>query len=187
VGTRALDAVSPFPRETSGNRPNGMRRDLAGKIAAPHPTFVRFPGGCLVNTGGTYGYDAGARPMGSWGYEAFRVEAARPRMALDTDERTIPQAPLRQVVTRDNRTGALVVTVVNAAAIPARTTVRLTGADVEHRARVTTLPGDRDDVHTRDTTPVTPRESRLEVESTFSYTFQPYSVTFIRIKTRSSS
>jgi folate-binding protein YgfZ len=34
--------------------------------------------------------DAGARPMGSWGYEAFRVEAARPRMELDTDERTIP-------------------------------------------------------------------------------------------------
>jgi folate-binding protein YgfZ len=34
--------------------------------------------------------EAGARPMGSWGYEAFRVEAARPRMELDTDERTIP-------------------------------------------------------------------------------------------------
>ncbi|MFC4858840.1 YgfZ/GcvT domain-containing protein [Actinophytocola glycyrrhizae] len=34
--------------------------------------------------------DAGARPMGSWGYEAFRVEAARPRMDLDTDDRTIP-------------------------------------------------------------------------------------------------
>jgi folate-binding protein YgfZ len=34
--------------------------------------------------------DAGARPMGSWGYEAFRVEATRPRMDLDTDDRTIP-------------------------------------------------------------------------------------------------
>ena len=33
---------------------------------------------------------AGARPMGSWGYEAFRVEAARPRMDVDTDDRTIP-------------------------------------------------------------------------------------------------
>lgn len=32
----------------------------------------------------------GARPMGSWGYEAFRVEAARARMDLDTDDRTIP-------------------------------------------------------------------------------------------------
>jgi tRNA-modifying protein YgfZ len=34
--------------------------------------------------------EAGARPMGSWGYEAFRVEAARARMELDTDDRTIP-------------------------------------------------------------------------------------------------
>ena len=34
--------------------------------------------------------EAGARPMGSWGYEAFRVEAARPRMDIDTDDRTIP-------------------------------------------------------------------------------------------------
>ncbi|MFI7676937.1 YgfZ/GcvT domain-containing protein [Actinophytocola sp. NPDC049390] len=33
---------------------------------------------------------AGARPMGSWGYEAFRVAAARPRTDVDTDERTIP-------------------------------------------------------------------------------------------------
>ena len=32
----------------------------------------------------------GARPMGSWGYEALRVEAIRPRMELDTDDRTIP-------------------------------------------------------------------------------------------------
>lgn len=34
--------------------------------------------------------DAGARPMGSWGYEAFRVEGARPRLGVDTDDRTIP-------------------------------------------------------------------------------------------------
>jgi tRNA-modifying protein YgfZ len=34
--------------------------------------------------------EAGARPMGSWGFEALRVELLRPRMNLDTDERTIP-------------------------------------------------------------------------------------------------
>jgi alpha-L-arabinofuranosidase len=95
--------------------------------------------------------------------------------------------PFRQVVTRDNRTGELVVKVVNAAATPARTTVRLNGGNVERGAHVTTLTGDRDDVNTQYTTPVTPRESRLDVASTFTYTFQPYSVTFIRIKTRSSS
>lgn len=32
----------------------------------------------------------GARPMGSWGYEALRVEAARARHGVDTDDRTIP-------------------------------------------------------------------------------------------------
>jgi folate-binding protein YgfZ len=34
--------------------------------------------------------EAGARPMGSWGFEARRVELLRPRIGLDTDERTIP-------------------------------------------------------------------------------------------------
>jgi folate-binding protein YgfZ len=33
---------------------------------------------------------AGARPMGSWGYEALRVESLRARLGVDTDERTIP-------------------------------------------------------------------------------------------------
>ncbi|GAB3433361.1 CAF17-like 4Fe-4S cluster assembly/insertion protein YgfZ [Actinophytocola sediminis] len=32
----------------------------------------------------------GARPMGSWGYEALRVEASRARLGVDTDDRTIP-------------------------------------------------------------------------------------------------
>jgi hypothetical protein len=34
--------------------------------------------------------EAGARPMGSWGFEALRVEAARPRVGVDTDDRAIP-------------------------------------------------------------------------------------------------
>jgi folate-binding protein YgfZ len=34
--------------------------------------------------------EAGARPMGSWGFEALRVESLRPRLGLDTDDRTIP-------------------------------------------------------------------------------------------------
>jgi hypothetical protein len=33
---------------------------------------------------------AGARPAGTLAYEALRVEALRPRLGLDTDERTIP-------------------------------------------------------------------------------------------------
>jgi tRNA-modifying protein YgfZ len=33
---------------------------------------------------------AGVRPAGVWAYEAHRVAAVRPRLGLDTDERTIP-------------------------------------------------------------------------------------------------
>ncbi|MBB2933087.1 hypothetical protein FHX82_000107 [Amycolatopsis bartoniae] len=34
--------------------------------------------------------DAGARPAGSWAFDALRVESLRPRLGVDTDERTIP-------------------------------------------------------------------------------------------------
>jgi alpha-L-arabinofuranosidase len=94
--------------------------------------------------------------------------------------------PFRQVVTRDSRTGELIVKVVNAQANGARTTVDLKGANVERSAGVTTLRGDPDDVNTQYTTPIAPRESRLDVASTFTHTFPPYSVTFLRIKVRSS-
>ena len=43
--------VSLFPRDTWNGRENGLRKDLAEKIAALNPGFLRFPGGCLVNTG----------------------------------------------------------------------------------------------------------------------------------------
>ncbi|MGY3519622.1 alpha-L-arabinofuranosidase C-terminal domain-containing protein [Micromonospora sp. PTRAS2] len=58
TGVLRLDMVSLFPRDTFRQRPNGLRRDLAEKIAALKPGFVRFPGGCLVNTGSMSGYDA---------------------------------------------------------------------------------------------------------------------------------
>ncbi|QGZ52074.1 alpha-N-arabinofuranosidase [Streptomyces sp. QHH-9511] len=57
-GTVRLDMVSLFPRETFRGRPNGLRKDLAEKIAALKPGFLRFPGGCLVNTGSHEGYQA---------------------------------------------------------------------------------------------------------------------------------
>ncbi|MFI8212403.1 alpha-L-arabinofuranosidase C-terminal domain-containing protein [Streptomyces werraensis] len=52
----ALDMVSLFPRETYRNQPNGLRKDLAEKVAALKPGFLRFPGGCLVNTGSMEDY-----------------------------------------------------------------------------------------------------------------------------------
>jgi alpha-L-arabinofuranosidase len=53
----ALDMVSLFPRDTYKGRANGLRKDLAEKVAALEPGFLRFPGGCLVNTGSHEGYD----------------------------------------------------------------------------------------------------------------------------------
>lgn len=45
--TVCLDMVSLFPPTWKG-RENGCRRDLAEKLAALHPRFMRFPGGCFV-------------------------------------------------------------------------------------------------------------------------------------------
>ena len=48
----ALDMVSLFPEKTFNNRPNGLRVDLAQKLADMQPRFIRFPGGCLVHGSG---------------------------------------------------------------------------------------------------------------------------------------
>ncbi|HOX39103.1 MAG TPA: alpha-L-arabinofuranosidase C-terminal domain-containing protein [Candidatus Brocadiia bacterium] len=47
-GAFRLDAVSLFPRNTWKGRTNGLRVDLAEKLAGLKPGFVRFPGGCFV-------------------------------------------------------------------------------------------------------------------------------------------
>lgn len=47
-GTIDVDFVSLFPKNTFRNRPNGLRLDLAQKIADLHPAFLRWPGGCFV-------------------------------------------------------------------------------------------------------------------------------------------
>ena len=46
-GEIAADIISLFPKDTYKGRRNGMRKDLAEAIAALHPRFVRFPGGCM--------------------------------------------------------------------------------------------------------------------------------------------
>ncbi|TJY62447.1 alpha-L-arabinofuranosidase [Sphingobacterium alkalisoli] len=53
-GEIALDMVSLFPQETFKNRKNGLRKDLAETIAAMHPRFVRFPGGCVAHGDGIH-------------------------------------------------------------------------------------------------------------------------------------
>ena len=51
-GKLALDVISLFPKKTFMNRPNGLRADLAQMIADIKPSFIRFPGGCLVHGDG---------------------------------------------------------------------------------------------------------------------------------------
>ncbi|WP_036876532.1 alpha-L-arabinofuranosidase C-terminal domain-containing protein [Xylanibacter oryzae] len=48
----AVDMVSLFPQNTFHGRKNGLRKDLADTIAALHPKFVRFPGGCMSHGDG---------------------------------------------------------------------------------------------------------------------------------------
>ncbi len=47
-GKAALDMVSLFPEDTYKGRENGLRRDLAEKLEALEPKFLRFPGGCVI-------------------------------------------------------------------------------------------------------------------------------------------
>lgn len=47
-GTLFLDFVSLFPDDTYKGRKYGLRADLAEKLEALKPGFLRFPGGCVV-------------------------------------------------------------------------------------------------------------------------------------------
>ncbi|MBB2144884.1 alpha-L-arabinofuranosidase [Pedobacter sp. LMG 31464] len=52
AGKIAFDMVSLFPQKTFNGHKNGLRPDLAQAIAAIHPRFVRFPGGCVAHGDG---------------------------------------------------------------------------------------------------------------------------------------
>ena len=51
-GSIAVDMVSLFPKNTYKNRENGLRADLATLLEELEPSFLRFPGGCVIE-----GYD----------------------------------------------------------------------------------------------------------------------------------
>lgn len=48
-GDFSFDMVSLFPRDTFRGRKNGLRKDLAEAIENLHPSFIRFPGGCVIH------------------------------------------------------------------------------------------------------------------------------------------
>ncbi|MFF7393005.1 alpha-L-arabinofuranosidase C-terminal domain-containing protein [Streptomyces scabiei] len=100
-----------------------------------------------------------------------------------TDDK--PAEPFRQVVTRDARTGDLILKVVNAQGVAARAAIDLGGAKVRSTAAVTTLTAAPDAVNTETATPVAPVKSTFSgVAAKFGYTFPANSVTFLRIKKR---
>lgn len=47
-GSIAIDMVSLFPQNTYNNRKNGLRADLAEMLQELEPSFLRFPGGCII-------------------------------------------------------------------------------------------------------------------------------------------
>ncbi|MCA1821537.1 MAG: folate-binding protein [Pseudonocardia sp.] len=64
--------------------------DLGGFVrVAPGRTDLLVPRGELIQVWQRL-VDAGATPAGTWAYEALRVAGLRPRLGIDTDERTIP-------------------------------------------------------------------------------------------------
>ncbi|BBC37908.1 Carbohydrate binding domain protein [Streptomyces graminofaciens] len=117
-----------------------------------------------------------------------KVEGRQVTLLLDgkewgsfTDDK--PAEPFRQVVTKDAKTGDLIVKVVNAQSVAARTAIDLGGAKVRSKARVTTLAAEPNAVNTETATPVAPVKSTFSgVAKKFSYTFPANSVTFLRIK-----
>lgn len=48
VNSIDLEHISLFPAKTWKGRENGLREDLAQKLADVHPGVLRFPGGCIV-------------------------------------------------------------------------------------------------------------------------------------------
>lgn len=47
-GTVCFDYVSLLPEDTFGGKTIPFRKDVAGMLAGLHPSFIRWPGGCVV-------------------------------------------------------------------------------------------------------------------------------------------
>lgn len=63
-GSVAIDMVSLFPHDTY--KGHGLRKDLAQAIAALHPKFVRFPGGCMSHGQGIDNIYHWSETIGPW-------------------------------------------------------------------------------------------------------------------------
>ncbi|MEB3368920.1 alpha-L-arabinofuranosidase C-terminal domain-containing protein [Saccharopolyspora mangrovi] len=121
----------------------------------------------------------------SWGSTSYETQKLFMNNVGDevVPSTTAEDESFRQVVTRDNATGELIVKVVNAQAEAATAQIDLGDTPVEPTARATTLEGDPAAVNSGDSAPIRPRESTVDgVSSSFSHEFPPNSVTVLRIK-----
>lgn len=99
-GKVAADMVSLFPSETY--KGHGMRLDLAEKLEALNPSFLRFPGGCVIegwdyetqyNWKNSLGVGENDEPLefnGTYGDVAARKYGTNIWTALDVTEDTLP-------------------------------------------------------------------------------------------------
>ncbi|WAC92320.1 YgfZ/GcvT domain-containing protein [Mycobacterium sp. Aquia_213] len=67
----------------------GFARGMPAATAGQLELDLLVPRSDSADWRGRFG-QAGVRPAGVWAYEAHRVAAVRPRLGVDTDERTIP-------------------------------------------------------------------------------------------------
>jgi alpha-L-arabinofuranosidase len=63
-GQIGVDMISLFPDDTY--KVHGMRKDLAETIAALHPKFMRFPGGCMAHGQGLSNIYRWKETVGPW-------------------------------------------------------------------------------------------------------------------------
>ncbi|NHC14504.1 alpha-L-arabinofuranosidase C-terminal domain-containing protein [Motilibacter deserti] len=96
------------------------------------------------------------------------------------DDNTVIE-PFAQVVTHDDATGDTIVKVVNAQNTPAVTKIDLGKLKVAKKATMTVISGDPGQQNTRSAQPIRPVTTQIDVPSQFYRTFDPNSVTFIRI------
>ena len=85
-----LEHISLFPADTWKGHENGLRKDLAQKLADIHPGLLRFPGGCIVE-----GTDLQTRYQ--WKNSVGPVETVR---STKTDGTTPSATASSQTITR---------------------------------------------------------------------------------------
>ncbi|OHU31270.1 folate-binding protein YgfZ [Mycobacteroides franklinii] len=95
---KVFTLLGPGTAELAGKLGIAALPALDSAVALPGGGFIRrmpwpLPDATfdlLIPSGAGLAERLGVRPAGLWAFEALRVAAARPRLTLDTDERTIP-------------------------------------------------------------------------------------------------